>query len=66
MSHNSNTARFARRSDRIIVIVDGKITETGNYKTLIKNKGNFAKLMAEFNASQNKQSKNLAVPKLGR
>ncbi|GMI11824.1 hypothetical protein TrVE_jg6531 [Triparma verrucosa] len=62
----TNQLHVLDKVDRIIVVVDGKITETGDYNSLIKSKGNFAKLMAEFNATQNKESKTAPPPELAR
>lgn len=63
MSGKGKTVLFATnqlhvldRVDRIVVVSDGKISEIGTYTQLMKDNGDFQKLMEEFNVKINQSS----------
>ena len=44
---------FLPQCDKIVVMVDGKITETGSYTELIENNGAFAEFLRNYSNVEN-------------
>ena len=46
---------FLPQCDKIVVMVDGKITETGTYTELIENNGAFAEFLRNYSNVENEE-----------
>ncbi len=46
---------FLSQCDKIVVMVEGKVTETGTYTELIENNGAFAEFLRNFSNMDNEE-----------